>query len=211
MPNLIIIPGSLALVRELAPADSAARTLRHACASIAPADAEPIDVVCSLDSRWHTGHTGSFRAWGAPSVTVGAGNHAGELVARYVLADSSVDHLRNVRQVRGSLGSIVRTTVVVIDGSAGLTQRAPLALREHGQWAHNWCQDLLSQGPAAVAACDPARLHAAGVEEPHLWEDLARLHPVSTQLLAADSSLGVGRYVASWQLPALKEGADVCN
>jgi len=38
------------------------------------------------------------------------------------------------------------------------------------------------------------------VVEPALWEELAGLHPKKTQLLATDATLGVGRYVAGWEV-----------
>ena len=86
--QIVIVPASPALVRELAPAHAPSHELataavgevRRACAH-----ASGIYLVGSRDARWRTAHTGSFRAWGAPDVTVGSGNFLPELVQRYLL------------------------------------------------------------------------------------------------------------------------------
>lgn len=198
MPDLLIVPGSPALVRELAPADAASARLLAAARAEAGSCLAPsaeCDVVGSRADRWRTERTGSFAAWGAPDVQVGGGNYLAELVARYIYP-----HMRVVDS-RKHLGTLQRSTIVVVDGSAGLTQRAPLSLLPNGAAAHQWCQDLLAGAPVQPLGFDALR--AAGVEEPELWLELADLAPSATQreLIDADDALGVGRYVAHWRLP----------
>ena len=43
-------------------------------------------------------------------------------------------------------------------------------------------------------------LSQRGVIEPAMWEELAGLRPKKAQLLATDATLGVGRYVAGWEV-----------
>lgn len=197
----MVMPSSPALVRELSPADAPSRILLEAalqCArSATKAGIEKVDIVGSRHKRWRTGLEGSFRAWGAASLSVSAGNFLPELLARYVL--SFVPGL-SVEESRANLG-VPREdtlTVVVVDGSAGLTQRAPLALVEGAVHTHHWCQKVCAGRD--VEPCDKDALAAAGVQEPQLWEELSRLRPRSAELLAADATLGVGRYVAGWEL-----------
>lgn len=184
--NLWIVPGSPALA--LSP-DPASRRLLGATRALAgTAGGRAVDIVCSLDDRWRTEHTGSFAAWGAPEITVRGGNHLGELVARFALGDPEI------REVRGRIGTPDpdAVTVVVLDGPAGLTQRAPLSLVEGDAAAHERIQAWLGGGaPEDVAT---------HVLEPALWEELAALHPVQARLIDADGTLRVGRYVAEWRV-----------
>lgn len=187
-----IIPGSPALVRELslddAPSNRILSTIRTLVAGEHAGANRPIDIVCSLGGRWRTGLTGSFAAWGAPGVRVRGGNHLAELVARYALGDP------RVREVREHIGTPDpdAVTVVVVDGSAGLTARAPLALVEGAPQLHQSVVRWLDGG-------GDVDKQWPGVLEPELWEELAALEPKKAQLLEADDSLGVGRYVAVWE------------
>lgn len=187
-----IIPGSPALVRELSLDDAPGYRLLHHIRTLAAGEQaganRPIDIVCSLDERWRTGLTGSFAAWGAPQVTVGGGNHLAELVARYALGDPQV---REVREYVGTPDPDA-VTVVVVDGSAGLTARAPLALVEGAPELHKRVCGWLDGGRGVDK-------QLPGVEEPQLWFELGNLAPVEARLVDADDSLGVGRYVAVWE------------
>lgn len=185
--NVWIIPGSpaLALSRD----DEPSQRLRSATRSLAAtANERPIDIACSLDSKWHTAHTGSLRAWGGPDVTVRAGNYLGEIVARYALGDPEV------REVRPRIGDIDphAVTVVVVDGPAGLTERAPLALQPGAPEAHEAIVRWLGGAEAVVVDTH--------VLEPQLWRELAALERKGARLIDADASLGVGRYVAEWSV-----------
>ena len=117
-------------------------------------------------------------------------------MARYVL--HSVPQLRT-RASRERIGKPdpEALTVVVADGSAGLTERAPLALVPEAQEAHEWCEEVLMGASASKAG---EWLSQRGVVEPALWEELAGLQPKKAQLLATDATLGVGRYVAGWEV-----------
>ncbi|MCT1411018.1 hypothetical protein M3G47_04125 [Corynebacterium sanguinis] len=185
-PNLLVIPGSPTLVRELAPAHEPSRalagTIRGAVEQYPP---RPIHIVGSRDTCWHTAHTGSLAAWGARQVALQGGNHLPELVARYVLGDPEVtDSRERIRPLDPRA-----LTVVVVDGPAGLTERAPLALIPGAREAHEALRDFLGGGgfPGALE----------GVVEKQLWLELAVLGG-EKELLASDDSLGVGAYVAQW-------------
>lgn len=200
--TLIIMPGSPALVGELAPADTVgARLLARVRSLFADylADPEvPVDLVGSRADTWRTAHTGSFRAWGAPQVQMGGGTHLPELIQRYALG--KVFEPR-VRAVGGNLASISAdaVTVVALDGSTGLTQRAPSSLLRGSAEMDRRCRELLSGQHTCLSE---EQLLQAGVREPQLWCELAGLadHVESAQLLDADISHGVGRYVAVWTL-----------
>ncbi|WP_144790468.1 hypothetical protein [Corynebacterium singulare] len=207
MQNLMIMPASPALAEELSPSDDASRApLRAACelvrdaARVITGGSVPlqVDIVGSRDARWRTELTGSLRAWGAPQVTVGGGNYLPELMARYVLTAAVGAEGFEVTDSRADIEDIEegRLTVVCVDGSAGLTDRAPLALVDGARDAHLWCESVLS---GADSHCDEEKLHDAGVLETSLWAQLATVHPHYAELRAADSTLGVGRYVAGWQ------------
>ena len=186
-PNLWIVPGSPALA--LSPSDAASQRLLQAVRALAEtAGGRAIDIVCSLDERWHTAHTGSFKAWGGPEITVRAGNHLGELVARFALGDPEV------REVRGVIGTPDpdAVTVVVLDGPAGLTPRAPLALVDGAPEHHQRLCRWLDGGQPEVV--DKQLL------EPALWHELAALRPREARLIDHDDTLGVGRYVAEWSV-----------
>lgn len=193
--NLVVMPAGPALVPDLAPADVVGRRIVAAVRSLVDAaGARPIHLVGSRSPRWETGAAGSFRAWGAPQVEVGTGRHLPELVQRHVLGERA----DRIGSVRGELGvpDPAALTLVAVDGSAGLTPRAPLTLLERGPEADQWCRDLLTGN----GTTDSGFLEEAGVLEPELWRELATLSPQRAELVEADTSHGVGRYVAAWQI-----------
>ena len=200
--NLVVMPAGPALVRELAPADSVGEQLLAEVRQLvstarAAVPDQPIHLVGSRDARWATALTGSLAAWGAPQVRVGGGNHLPELVQRYALGT----HVERVAQARGTLGTInpQALTIVAIDGSAGLTARAPLALLDDAPAADTWCRQVLTGHPPQDGR-DASSLRGAGVLEPGLGLELAALRPRRARLIAADTTLGVGRYVAGWEI-----------
>ena len=148
----------------------------------------PIDIVCSMDERWRTSRTGTLAAWGGPQITVRGGNYLGELVARYSIGDLPV------RAVRDDIGSpdTDSVTVVVLDGPAGLTPRAPLALVEGAPEYHQRLCGWLDGGEPEVVDRQ--------LPEPALWHELAALRPHEARLIDHDDTLGVGRYVAEWRV-----------
>lgn len=193
---MMVMSASPAQVPDLAPADGASRELaRRTCALAArlSGGGRPIELVASQDRRWYTGHAGSFRAWGAPQVDVGRGHHLPELVARHVL-----DGL-DVSSARPRLGRInpAALTIVVADGSAGTTTRAPLARLDDAPRAHRALLGLLRGEGLRLSA---AQLADAGVLEPDPWLDLAALRPLRAELDYSDTHLGVGRYLAAWRV-----------
>ena len=121
------------------------------------------------------------------------GNHLSELVARHALTG-----ILEVADCRAHIGEpdAGALTVVVVDGPAGLTGRAPLSLVEGAAEADAALRRFLAGG----GGVDVAALGAAGVIEPYLWGELAALRPVSARLVDADGSLGVGAYVAVWEV-----------
>ncbi|MER0092726.1 hypothetical protein [Corynebacterium sp. KPL2838] len=200
MFNLMVMPASPALAVELAPNDAASRALLAAARTLAVEAAavgiSEAEIIGSRSSRWHTRHTGSLRAWGAPQVHTGAGSYLPEIMARYVL--STVPQI-TVRDSRDHLGTPAPKvlSIVVLDGSAGLTERAPLALIPGAQETHRWCEEMLM---GASTSSDVEWLQQRGVEEPELWLELAACTPKCAQVKAADATLGVGRYVAGWEV-----------
>lgn len=139
--TLLIVPGSPALVSALSPAHAPSARIADAVrdAAAAPDVAEkPVDIVCPLDEDEYTAHAGSFAAWGAPQVTVGGGSHLGELIVRHLLGE------RDYRPARAAIGQLDpdALTVVVADGPAGLTPRAPLALLDDAPATHEGLQAL---------------------------------------------------------------------
>lgn len=191
--NVCVVPGSPALVAELAPRDHAGRGIARTIRELVSRDARKIHIVGSRNDQWRTEHTGSLRAWGAPQVTVRGGNHLAELVARYCLGPAQA----RVADSRATVAPFdpEALTVVVVDGSAGLTPRAPLALIDGAQQMHEQMADFLD-GRGEL----PGELAEHGVIEPGLWHELAALRPSRCELITHDASLGVGRFVAVWQV-----------
>lgn len=200
MFNLMVMPASPALAVELAPNDAASRALLAAARTLAveaaAAGINEAEIIGSRSPRWHTSHTGSLRAWGAHQVHVGAGSYLPEIMAHYVLSTVPQITVRDSRDRLGAPDPKV-LSVVVADGSAGLTERAPLALIPGAQEAHRWCEEVLM---GASASSNAERLQQRGVEEPELWLELAGCTPKCAQVKAADATLGVGRYVAGWEV-----------
>lgn len=196
--SILLIPGSPALVDALAPDHEPSRRVLErirgaARAEIQGTEVRAVDIVCPLESRDYTAHTGSFAAWGAPQVQLDAGNYLPELVARYAVDPLEVQ----VREVREHIGTPDPEvlTIVVVDGSAGLTARAPLALVPGAPELHAQLQDFVA-GKAQL----PDTLASLGVFEPGLWVELAELKAQRRELCCADDSLGVGRYVGVWEV-----------
>lgn len=213
MINVVFLTASPALVPHLAPRDDAGASLlaaaRELVAQAWAAGLRDVDLVGPRVGDGYTAHSGSFAAWGAPGVSVGQGNYLPELVSRFVLAGSGFK-VQDIRE-RANTPNPRRLTMVSLDGSAGLTPRAPLGLLDAGAWADQWCRQLLGSAqvlvspfPLADAPLAP-NLHAAGISHPQAWVDAADLAAspgaVSrAQLVASDTSLGVGRYVAGWEV-----------
>ncbi|MEJ6012481.1 hypothetical protein WG936_01320 [Corynebacterium sp. H127] len=192
------MPSSPALVPELGIGDAdSARLLRSIRELIdATSAAYPvtsISLVGSRDPRSYTAHTGRFRAWGAPQCNVGAGNHLAELVQRYVLKGCELPI------TVGESVAITTDTLVLyaLDGPAGLSAAAPLALLPGAQQRHEWCLKVLRGG--AVAWPSSAELRADGIVEPATWLALRELKPAHAEVVASSQAHGVGRYVAWWK------------
>lgn len=197
--NLVVMPGSPALVPELSPGDAAGTGLLRALRTLlidAAAVHRRIELVGSRDQAWYTALAGSLRAWGAPEVNVGMGHYLPELVQRYALGEAA----SQVTDVRGSLGQIDPgvLTLLALDGSAGLDPRAPLADLPAAPAVDQWCRAVLAGQRPAVKSAE--ELCAAGVIEPASWLELAALQPRSAELIQADTTLGVGRYLAGWEI-----------
>lgn len=195
---MIFVPTSPALVPALGTGDdSSADLLRSARALVDDIltrhQVTEINLVGSREPRNYTAHTGSFRAWGAPEVTVGAGNYLAELVQRFVLIECTlpitVGEIRKDPTVLNMVG---------IDGPAGLSNRAPLSLIPTASQRHAWCMDLLS-GERVSWPKNRDGLAADGIVEPEMWWMLRSLRPAGGQLAMVSDAHGVGRYVASWE------------
>lgn len=158
------------------------------------------DIVGSRCGKWHTEHTGSLRAWGQPSLDLSTGNYLPELIAVYFLDAAGIE----IAESRARLEPVSpkHLTVVVIDGSAGLHDKAPLSLLPSANDVHQWCIELLSDPKKSTTPLSAAELREAGIIEPDLWLELSQLAPRvnHAQLLSSDSTLGVGRYIATWEI-----------
>ncbi|WP_048589002.1 hypothetical protein [Corynebacterium pseudotuberculosis] len=208
--TVLIIPSSPALVAELSLEDAPSRALcecaRYIIESLSPTS---IDIVGTCDTNFRTNLEGSLKAWGAPQVHVGKGFYLPELLARYVAQPFIAEHPRvEVTGIRPRLGEPRggALTIVVVDGSAGLTGKAPLALIDGGEEIHQLMEKLLAWGPQvmrddATKAKFTALLtkEGGGVVHPDLWHELSGLEIKESFLALSDSSLGVGRFVAVWQ------------
>lgn len=181
--SILIVPGSPALVAELGRGDDASRELERAARGAAAGDTRAVDIVCDMGPDTYTACTGTFAAWGAPQVDVGGGNHLGELVARYLLG------LREYRPARAHVAPLdpAALTVVVVDGPAGLTARAPLAFVPGDPAAHEALRGFVATGRGCV-------------DKHMLWQELSLLSVTRARLIAADDTLGVGRYVGAWEV-----------
>ncbi|ALC06133.1 hypothetical protein CDES_08705 [Corynebacterium deserti GIMN1.010] len=196
--TLIIMSGSPALIPEMAPADKAGARLLHATRRAVGEciDARDVELVGSQSDQWYTAHTGSLKAWGAPEIEVSGGHHLAEIVQRYVLGSFE----SRVANTRGKLGEInpFALTLVSVDGPTGLTARAPSALVPGAQEMDAWCRTMLQGSPGQVPS--KKSLIDASVREPDLWLELATLapHVIDAELVDADDTHGVGRYLARW-------------
>ncbi len=159
-----------------------------------------VRILCSHDSDYQTNITGSFAAWGAPDVTVSGGNYLPELIARFFLESAGFTVPETAASDTAALSPGL--IVAVVDGSAGLTARAPLSLLDHAPEIHQWCEQFLGNPKKYCGQYDRARMVQAGVLDPRIWSELTRLvpHVTKAELVASDFSLGVGRYVARWEL-----------
>ncbi|WP_245802218.1 hypothetical protein [Corynebacterium pacaense] len=204
--TMIFMPGSPALVPDLAPADPAGpgllAQLRQEIEGAVADAGSTVVIVGSHGEQMRTGDRGSFRAWGAPQVNVGRGNHLPELLARFALgpyADRVCGFVPTLASISDGADSPA-VVIAVVDGSTGLSERAPSALLPGAAEVDTWCRDLLAG--KRVGSRSAEDLKVAGIREPALWVEAQRLQPQVTaaRLVAADVSLGVGRYVAVWQL-----------
>ncbi|AZA11607.1 hypothetical protein [Corynebacterium gerontici] len=202
--TIFVVSGSPAQVRGLGVGDNASTELAAQSIALltqAVQSPSPVAIVCSHDNRWYTRHAGSFRSWGAANTSVGAGHHLGELVARWLLQQSSESAQHPMPEVlsQDSLSGHP-TQIVVLDGSAGLSPKAPLAEVPGADEAHEWCTALLAgEGPGSV---EKQWLQERGVIEADLWLELEAeiaQRGWSGGLYWSDMSLGVGRYVARWE------------
>lgn len=202
--TIIIMPGSPAMFPELAPGDQVGHALLAQVRALLEEELADetryVELIGSRADSGYTGHRGSLRAWGAPDLRAGAGHHLPEILQRLALGPGE----SRVRGVRGEVASISAgvTSLIALDGPTGLTPRAPSALVAGAAAADTWCRTLLA-GTAPAQLTGP-ELVDASLREPGLWLELAalaaRTPPASAELLAADTSLGVGRYVARWTI-----------
>lgn len=192
LSTIVLIPGSLTLVPELGAGDVAATQLREAIVDALPALGASTTVVGSQDARWYTGHAGGFRAWGT-DVQVSGGHYSAELVARYFLDRASIGVRASVDKLSAVFGE---SALVVADGSAGMTPRAPLGPVSGAAEADAALRALLNSGSAPESA---EWLRNRGVIEPQLWMELAELPGAwERRLMCADHTAGVARYVSVW-------------
>ncbi|WP_448850938.1 hypothetical protein [Corynebacterium sp. 335C] len=218
--ELVIMPGAPLLVPELAGGDEAAARLRGAVTGVlrgvleragAAGAGRPL-IVRRPDERFATGRTASLAAWGA-DVRVGAGNHLPELLARWALRAAGAAE----RDYAGAEAVAVAPDpwehdgplVVVADGPAALTARAPLTLIDGASDVDGACADIaagrVTPGDDPLAAFGPAALDRVGLGCAGVWQDLARFageiageSGTAFEVVHRDASHGVGYHVARW-------------
>lgn len=222
--RLLLIPGAPLLVPELSGADPAAARLRAACVAAAGAvlaDGPRPLIVRRPDDRFATTHTGSFRAWGA-DVDVAGGNHLPELVARWVIGAAGRDagdvdlaaQLPDPFDFRDvTVDGEPRPIVVVAEGPAALTARAPLTLLDGAQRIDDICAAIAAGDDAALAEgsdpfgdVGPSACAEVGLGTVGVWQDLAAFgaalrmdaRDFTAHATYRDASHGVGYHVAEW-------------
>ncbi len=229
--RLLLIPGAPLLVPELSGADSgaaevraevlaAARRVLRPAAGDGSGGSRPL-IVRRPDNRFATAHAGSFRAWGA-GVEVGGGTHLPELVARWVIRETGLDpeHVDVAAQLPdpfepggGDGADVAAPIVVVAEGPAALTARAPLTLLPEAEPIDDACAAIAAGefggepgddpfGAFGPAACDRVGLHTMGV-----WQDLASFgaelksgaRSFGARATYRGAPHGVGYHVAEWE------------
>lgn len=205
LTEIIFVPHSLALVAQLSPHDSSSIELRQRIVELLRQRVDkPVCIHYAQRASDYTAHTGSFRAWGAPQVTVGAGNHSPELIARYLLADAGHAGEISTQPVLEAGGDIVVragwVNLVLIDAVAGLTIKAPKYLRPTAAATHQWCVQVLSEElPATCLTLE--ELAQAGVDNPMLWLSIYALRATAKwqpDSCYVDTTHGVARFIATW-------------
>ncbi|WP_018023850.1 hypothetical protein [Corynebacterium ulceribovis] len=203
--KLLIVPGAPLLVRDLAGDDPAAASL-HADVVAAVrefAAGEPVDVVIADDERWHTEHEGSFKAWGA-DLTVGYGKTLPELVARYLAREAGTT-VGLVLTGLPDMAEYPNKVLVVAEGTAALTERAPMAFQQRAVDIESYLEAIAGgdvstshRGAADLASVGQDNWEPVGLFTGPLWMDLAAQRPADKQLLVHNTEFGVGYFVARW-------------
>ncbi|AKE41405.1 Uncharacterised protein [Corynebacterium kutscheri] len=208
--TVIIAPGSPAIIDGLG-SDKPSHELREIARECinTSSGAARIAIVGDKDEAMRTNISGSFQAWGAPQVQLGVGQYLPELIGYYLIGTK--EQGKRIHQVEiksyASFAEVIinppELVLCILDGSAGLTARAPLALIDTAAQAHQWCCDLLATTSSSRQnnlEVDQKWLSERGVLAPQLWLELAQLTVSDAQLHYVDESLGVGRYVARWEV-----------
>ena len=203
--KLLIVPGAPLLVADLAGSDADAADLREQTIAVVRdfAAGDVVDVVIQDDERWHTEHEGSFKAWGS-DLTVGYGKTLPELVARYLVRAGGSE----VGEVHTDLPDVAehdRKLLVVAEGTAALTDRAPMSFDQTAV-DFEQCLTAIAGGSVADSHRGAADLASAGVEEWEavglftgpLWMQLAAELPAAKELLLHHTGFGVGYFIARW-------------
>src|SRR5699024_5331021 len=122
----------------------------------------------------------------------------GALGARFIFHDAGTPSV-SVTDCHADIGRIdpLALTVVIVDGSAGLTQRAPPAMLNTAESSDEACCQVFK---GTTGPMDAHKLIDAGVIEQELWLELAQLAPEEAQLVDSDATLGVGRFIAAWKV-----------
>ncbi|MCS4489163.1 hypothetical protein N7326_01320 [Corynebacterium sp. ES2794-CONJ1] len=196
--DLILIPPSPAIIPGIGRGDEQGALLyqraRAKLTELVTGKAASTRIVYRKCRRDFTRHTGSLQAWAPTSYRVSSGHYLPEIIARHLLPyeEASITHTSE------SIGPLCDGEVIILmlDGSAGMTERAPLSLLPQSSASDRWCLDLL-QG-RNFRRISYNFLLEAGVENPDLWLELAnyRQEFLKSELIHVDSSLGVARYVA---------------
>ncbi|MBV7301651.1 hypothetical protein [Corynebacterium sp. TAE3-ERU2] len=203
--HIVVIPSSPALIEGVSPHDEGSARLRQAARSILDTRAAAVDsiaVVRSAAAECRTELTGSLSAW-APGVELprAQGGHLlGEIIARLLLGEQEQKITACAEEIEALVDA--ELVIVLADGPVTLTERAPGGFHPEAEDAQSYVRELLRGD--APEQWHYSALSEAGVLDPRPWRQLWTLREQATvqQLLAEDTTGGVGRFVAQWEMAA---------
>ncbi|MDO4928504.1 MAG: hypothetical protein Q3976_05505 [Corynebacterium sp.] len=213
MPNLIFLPNSPAVLSELSPSDESSVELKDRAMALVRSfclNQQPVVIHYAEHKRDYTALTGSLKAWGA-QVTVATGNFLPQLLARYILESAGWDPA--MVRARGYSETPDLCTkdalaadalhVMVLDGVAALTTKAPKYVLPQAEAGALWCRETLG-GELPEQAWTRAQLEQAGVDNAVLWPALWQLRHQTSQLAMRsffeDTTHGVARLLGAWEI-----------
>ncbi|WKD61406.1 hypothetical protein CCICO_06930 [Corynebacterium ciconiae DSM 44920] len=203
MRQIVVIPSSPALIEGVSPNDEGSARLRAAAQAVlgeCAAQARSIGVVCAASEECRTELTGSLSAWapGAELACAQGGQLLGEIIARLLLGESE----QKITGCAEEIATLVDADLVIVtaDGPVTLTDRAPGGYHPDAEKAFGFLRAMLNGED--VHGWTTEDLLSVGVIDPQPWMDIFALRDQSSacQVCAHDTTGGVGRLVAKWEM-----------